>query len=202
MHYPTYLLTYLGAKLPPDRSPEVGTGNVAHIGRLFWSEVLRPAVEETCPYNTHMQFITTNAENMWSIEQTDNAYDIFPEYIYLGKDLNYGLYSDDRGWWKRWVFSKQDDTLEIIPLINYLNIMCAQDSQSRESGHRLSSHVNRLVKMWRPAAHLSGPIDAHGQAFSGDWCTIAYRARFMDCKLLDGVSSLTEFQIHRKSFAH
>lgn len=46
--------------------------------------------------------------------------------------------------------------------------MCAQDSQSRESEPRLSSRVNRLVKMWRPAAHLGGPIGAHGQAFSGD----------------------------------
>lgn len=44
-----------------------------------------------------MQSISTNAEDMWSIEQADNAYDIFPEYIYLSKVLNYGLCSDDKG---------------------------------------------------------------------------------------------------------
>ncbi|KAJ5217954.1 uncharacterized protein N7498_000053 [Penicillium cinerascens] len=83
--------------LPPDKFPEVGTGNVVHIGRLFWSEVLLPAVEESYPYNTHMQPITTNAEDMWRTEQADNAYDIFPEYIYLCKDLNYGLCFDYKG---------------------------------------------------------------------------------------------------------
>lgn len=75
----------------------MGTGNVAHIGRLFWSEVLLSAVEEIYPYNTHMWPITTNAEDIWPIKQADNAHNIFPEYIHLGKDLNYGLCSDDRG---------------------------------------------------------------------------------------------------------
>lgn len=89
----THLLTHLGAKLLPNKTLEVGTGSVAHIGQLFWNEVLRSAVEETYPYTTNTQAITTNAEDMWSVEQADSAYDPFPEYIYLGDDLDDGLFA-------------------------------------------------------------------------------------------------------------
>ncbi|KAJ5141011.1 hypothetical protein N7448_004419 [Penicillium atrosanguineum] len=89
----THLLTHLGAKLLPNKTLEVGTGSVAHIGQLFWNEVLRSAVEDIYPYNTNTQAITTNAEDTWSIEQADSAYDPFPEYIYLGEDLDDGLFA-------------------------------------------------------------------------------------------------------------
>ena len=89
----THLLTHLNATLLPNKTLEVGTGSVAHIGQLFWNEVLRSAVEDTYPYNTNTQSITTNAEDMWSIEQADSAYDPFPEYIYLGDDLDDGLFA-------------------------------------------------------------------------------------------------------------
>ncbi|KAJ6134732.1 hypothetical protein N7523_001054 [Penicillium sp. IBT 18751x] len=89
----THLLTHLGAKLLPNKTLEVGTGSVAHIGQLFWNEVLRSAVEDTYPYNTNTQAITSNAEDMWSIEQADSAYDPFPEYIYLGESLDDGLFA-------------------------------------------------------------------------------------------------------------
>jgi hypothetical protein len=45
------------------------------------------------PYTTNTQAITTNAEDMWSIAQADSAYDPFPEYIYLGEDLDDGLFA-------------------------------------------------------------------------------------------------------------
>lgn len=89
----THLLTHLNATLLPNKTLEVGTGSVAHIGQLFWNEVLRSAVEDTYPYNTNTQSITTNADDMWSIEQADSAYDPFPEYVYLGDDLDDGLFA-------------------------------------------------------------------------------------------------------------
>ncbi|CAG8105194.1 unnamed protein product [Penicillium olsonii] len=89
----THLLTHLNATLLPNKTLEVGTGSVAHIGQLFWNEVLRSAVEDTYPYNTNTQNVTSNAEDMWSIEQADSAYDPFPEYLYLGDDLDDGLFA-------------------------------------------------------------------------------------------------------------
>lgn len=50
-------------------------------------------MEDTYPYNTNTQNVTTNAEDMWSIEQADSAYDPFPEYLYLGDDLDDGLFA-------------------------------------------------------------------------------------------------------------
>ena len=48
-------------------------------------------VEETYPYNTNTQAITSNAEDMWSIVQAENDYDPFPEFLYLGGDISDGL---------------------------------------------------------------------------------------------------------------
>ncbi|KAJ5926113.1 hypothetical protein N7516_007886 [Penicillium verrucosum] len=89
----THLLTHLNATLLPNKTLKADTGSVAHIGQLFWNEVLRTAVEETSPYNTNSQAVTSNAEDMWSILQADNAYDPFPEYIYLGEGLDDGLFA-------------------------------------------------------------------------------------------------------------
>lgn len=89
----THILTHLNTTLLPNKTLEVGTGSVAHIGQLFWNEVLRSAVENTSPYNTNTQAITTNADDMWSVLQADSAYDPFPEYIYLGDDLDDGLFA-------------------------------------------------------------------------------------------------------------
>ncbi|KAJ5698845.1 hypothetical protein N7462_000850 [Penicillium macrosclerotiorum] len=89
----THLLTHLNATLLPNKTLEVGTGSVAHIGQLFWNEVLRSAVEDTYPYTLNTQSVTTNADDMWSVKQADSAYDPFPEYIYLGDDLDDGLFA-------------------------------------------------------------------------------------------------------------
>ncbi|KAJ5592038.1 uncharacterized protein N7459_002407 [Penicillium hispanicum] len=89
----THLLTHLNATLLPNKTIEVGTGSVAHIGQLFWNEVLRSAVEDTYPYTTNTQSVTSNADDMWSVLQADSAYDPFPEYIYLGEDLDDGLFA-------------------------------------------------------------------------------------------------------------
>ncbi|KAK5788158.1 hypothetical protein VI817_009116 [Penicillium citrinum] len=89
----THLLTHLNATLLPNKTLEVGTGNVAHIGQLFWNEVLRSAVEDTYPYSSNTQAITSNADDMWSVLQADASYDPFPEYMYLGDSLDDGLFA-------------------------------------------------------------------------------------------------------------
>ncbi|KAL3464548.1 Intradiol ring-cleavage dioxygenase [Aspergillus heterothallicus] len=90
----THLLTHLNSSVNRNNGTlEVGTGSVAHIGQLFWNEVLRSAVEETSPYNTNTQDITTNADDMWSVEQASDEYDPFPEYVYLGQGLSDGLFA-------------------------------------------------------------------------------------------------------------
>ncbi|OQE26452.1 hypothetical protein PENSTE_c005G08138 [Penicillium steckii] len=89
----THLLTHLNATLLPNKTLEVGTGSVAHIGQLFWNEVLRSAVEDTYPYTSNTQDITTNADDMWSVLQADASYDPFPEYMYLGDSLDDGLFA-------------------------------------------------------------------------------------------------------------
>ncbi|CAI7592420.1 unnamed protein product [Penicillium glandicola] len=89
----THLLTHLNATLLPNKTLKADTGSVAHIGQLFWNEALRTAVEETYPYDTNTQAVTSNADDMWSILQADSAYDPFPEYIYLGDDLDDGLFA-------------------------------------------------------------------------------------------------------------
>ncbi|GFG14467.1 hypothetical protein IFM61392_08470 [Aspergillus lentulus] len=89
----THLLTHLNASMNPNGTLEVGTGSIAHIGQLFWNEVLRSAVEDTSPYNTNTQAITTNADDMWSVLQASDEYDPFPEYLYLGEGLEDGLFA-------------------------------------------------------------------------------------------------------------
>ncbi|EAU33842.1 conserved hypothetical protein [Aspergillus terreus NIH2624] len=90
----THLLTHLNATVNENNGTlVVGTGSVAHIGQLFWNEVLRSAVEDTYPYNTNTKDVTSNAEDMWSIQQASSAYDPFPEYLYLGNGLDDGLFA-------------------------------------------------------------------------------------------------------------
>lgn len=90
----THLLTHLGSTVNRKNGTlQVGTGSVAHIGQLFWNEVLRSAVEELSPYSENTQEVTSNAEDMWSVEQASSDYDPFPEYVYLGNGLQDGLFA-------------------------------------------------------------------------------------------------------------
>ena len=66
-------------------------GNISHVGQLFFPEDLKTAVEATFPYDTNTQAVTTNDEDMWTPDQADNSYDPFPEYAYLGEEIEDGL---------------------------------------------------------------------------------------------------------------
>lgn len=61
----THLLKHINATINHNNGTlAIGTGSVTHISQLFWNEVLRSAIEETYPYNTNTQAITSNAEDM------------------------------------------------------------------------------------------------------------------------------------------
>ncbi|RMZ84023.1 hypothetical protein DV737_g1363, partial [Chaetothyriales sp. CBS 132003] len=87
----THLLAHTNVTINENQTLAVGSGSIAHIGQLFWNEVLRSAVEEVEPYSSNTQAITTNADDTWSIVQAENDYDPFPEFLYLGEDITDGL---------------------------------------------------------------------------------------------------------------
>ncbi|KAH6987108.1 Intradiol ring-cleavage dioxygenase [Ilyonectria destructans] len=89
----THLLSHMNATVQSNGTISVWDAPVSHIGQLFWPEALRSAVEELSPYNTNEQAITTNEEDMWSIVQTDDSYDPFPQFVYLSDNLQDGLFA-------------------------------------------------------------------------------------------------------------
>lgn len=89
----THLLAHSNTTILPNGTISSWNKPVTHIGQLFWPEELRTAVEETSPYNTNTQVVTSNDDDMWSIEQADSSYDPFPQYVYLGDDITDGLFA-------------------------------------------------------------------------------------------------------------
>ncbi|KPM41413.1 hypothetical protein AK830_g5138 [Neonectria ditissima] len=89
----THLLSHVNATVMPNGTISVWDAPVSHIGQLFWPETLRSAVEELSPYNTNTQAITSNADDMWSVLQADASYDPFPHFVYLGDNLQDGIFA-------------------------------------------------------------------------------------------------------------
>jgi hypothetical protein len=87
----THLLVHQNVTVNANNT--ISGGAVRHIGQLFWNEDLRSAVEKVSPYDTNTQDITSNAEDMWAPLQANGTYDPFPEYLYLGEDLEQGLFA-------------------------------------------------------------------------------------------------------------
>ncbi|KAF9701609.1 hypothetical protein EKO04_001015 [Ascochyta lentis] len=87
----THLLTKSNVTVRENQTTQDGA--VTHIGQLFWHEELRSAVEATSPYNENTQAITSNDDDMWSIVQTENEYDPFPQFVYVGDDITDGLFA-------------------------------------------------------------------------------------------------------------
>lgn len=85
----THLLAHMNVSVLGNDT--ISNGTVTHIGQLFWNEVLRSAVEAVDPYSSNTQAVVSNADDMWSIEQAENDYDPFPEFMYLGDDVTDGL---------------------------------------------------------------------------------------------------------------
>ncbi|KAE8146763.1 extracellular dioxygenase [Aspergillus avenaceus] len=69
------------------------TSKSNHVGQLFFDQDLISTVEETAPYNTNTQDLTTNADDQILSEEADTI-DPFIEYVFLGDDVTDGIF----GW--------------------------------------------------------------------------------------------------------
>lgn len=65
----------------------------SHVGQIFFDQDLISVVEETSPYSTNTQELTTNAEDSILAEEADTI-DPFVEYVLLGDDVSEGVF----GW--------------------------------------------------------------------------------------------------------
>ncbi|EGR44065.1 uncharacterized protein TRIREDRAFT_71094 [Trichoderma reesei QM6a] len=64
----------------------------SHVGQAFFDQDLITAVEKISPYSTNTQELTTNGEDDILAEEADDV-DPFMSYVYLGDDLNSGLFA-------------------------------------------------------------------------------------------------------------
>ncbi|KAE8384116.1 Intradiol ring-cleavage dioxygenase [Aspergillus alliaceus] len=64
----------------------------SHVGQLFFDQDLISVVEETAPYSTNTQELTTNAEDQILSEEADTI-DPFVEYVFLGDNVSDGIFS-------------------------------------------------------------------------------------------------------------
>ncbi|KAF2256139.1 aromatic compound dioxygenase [Trematosphaeria pertusa] len=88
-----HMIAHLNATVLPNNTLTGGT--VAHVGQLFWDQDLIETVEATYPYNQNNISLTTNSEDhVFSAETEDSNSDPVFEYVYLGSDLQDGLF----GW--------------------------------------------------------------------------------------------------------
>ncbi|KAF2229980.1 aromatic compound dioxygenase [Viridothelium virens] len=85
----THLIAHTNGSI--NRNGTYTSGNIAHVGQIFFDESLRSAVEEVYPYNTNTQVVVSNDDDMWAPEQADSNYDPFPEWAYLGDSVSDGL---------------------------------------------------------------------------------------------------------------
>ncbi|KAE8311386.1 Intradiol ring-cleavage dioxygenase [Aspergillus transmontanensis] len=65
----------------------------SHVGQIFFDQDLISVVEETSPYSTNTQELTTNAEDSILAEEAETI-DPFVEYVFLGDDVSEGIF----GW--------------------------------------------------------------------------------------------------------
>lgn len=65
----------------------------SHVGQIFFDQDLISVVEETSPYSTNTQELTTNAVDSILAEEAENI-DPFVEYVFLGDDVSEGIF----GW--------------------------------------------------------------------------------------------------------
>jgi hypothetical protein len=77
---------------PNDTLSDLYTAHSSHVGQLFFDQDLISVVEETSPYSTNTQDLTTNSEDSILAEEADTI-DPFMEYVYLGDDVSDGIFA-------------------------------------------------------------------------------------------------------------
>ncbi|KAE8417724.1 Intradiol ring-cleavage dioxygenase [Aspergillus pseudocaelatus] len=78
----------------------------SHVGQIFFDQDLISVVEETSPYSTNTQELTTNAEDSILAEEADTI-DPFVEYVLLGDDVSEGVF----GWISVGIDATQDTSV-------------------------------------------------------------------------------------------
>lgn len=68
------------------------TAHSAHVGQIFFDQDLISTVEETSPYSTNTQELTTNDEDSILAEEADTI-DPFVEYVFLGDSVSDGIFA-------------------------------------------------------------------------------------------------------------
>lgn len=66
--------------------------SASHVGQAFFDQDLITAVEQTAPYNTNTQELTTNAEDQILAEEAESV-DPFHEYTLLGDSVEDGIFA-------------------------------------------------------------------------------------------------------------
>ncbi|GES63081.1 extracellular dioxygenase [Aspergillus terreus] len=88
------------------------TTHSAHVGQLFFDQDLISVVEETSPYSTNTQELTTNADD-GILSQEAEEIDPFVEYVFLGDSVSDGIFA----WISMGMDATQDS--EITPAAYY-----------------------------------------------------------------------------------
>ncbi|KAE8326870.1 Intradiol ring-cleavage dioxygenase [Aspergillus sergii] len=78
----------------------------SHVGQIFFDQDLISVVEETSPYSTNTQELTTNAVDSILAEEAETI-DPFVEYVFLGDDVSEGIF----GWISVGVDATQDTSV-------------------------------------------------------------------------------------------
>ncbi|KAJ5720350.1 uncharacterized protein N7483_008284 [Penicillium malachiteum] len=68
------------------------TAHSSHVGQLFFDQDLISTVEDTSPYSTNTQDLTTNADDSILAEEADTI-DPFMEYVFLGDNVSDGVFA-------------------------------------------------------------------------------------------------------------
>ncbi|GIK06290.1 hypothetical protein Aspvir_001937 [Aspergillus viridinutans] len=68
------------------------TAHSAHVGQIFFDQDLISTVEETSPYSTNTQDLTTNDEDSILAEEADTI-EPFVEYVFLGDSVSDGIFA-------------------------------------------------------------------------------------------------------------
>lgn len=88
-----HLMVHVNATLFSNNT--LGNDVVAsHVGQAFFDQSLISAVEETAPYSTNTQDLTTNSDDSILSEETaTDGVDPFHEYTLLGETISDGLFA-------------------------------------------------------------------------------------------------------------
>jgi protocatechuate 3,4-dioxygenase beta subunit len=100
-----HILAHLNATANTANNTLANSGNIIHVGQIFFDTDLIDLVEATAPYTTNTQNVTTNEEDGILAQE---AADVDPmlEYVLLGDDVSAGLF----GWLVVGVDSSYDFT--------------------------------------------------------------------------------------------